>query len=332
MFTISPSEDEVGSRGTLSSRADAESGDDGLRQRKKVDFDLGFNVNPQGMQEQNNGQQATKMVTSSTDPPSNAQIKDIPSTPSTPHHPAAVPSTRSWAALHIDKLTLLLMREKNEKMQMQAAFQRKSEKIEQLQGRQGQVSTYLKEKMEKVKRQDGEVQHLLCRLDEERREKDKVHFELEEKKQRITHLEDRNYQRDMELKQVKEDHQENLAQLKEELEKSHKEKATKEEKLSRATKRIEHLQKEVERAQKEVDTTRSEQMRIEKVLEWMEEDLEEERHEEDTLLKCKLQKYRKLTKAYRCMLLFVVLVLLCLVLSRVVPFTYLCTSISSIVE
>ena len=130
---------------------------------------------------------------------------------------------------------------------------------------------------------------------------------------------------------MKEDQQENLAQLRDKLEKSQREleseKTSKEEKLSRATKRIEHLQNDVEKAQKELNTTRMEQEKIENVLKWMEEDLNEERKEEDTLLKCKIQKYRKLTRAYRCMLLIVILVLFCLVLSRI-PFSYLCTSIS----
>ena len=328
-FNVSPSREDVGNRGTPS--VCLETGD-GLRWRKKVDFDLEEELpSPQeGMQEQSNGQQATKMVTSSTDSPSNAKSKAIPSAPTTAHDPMTVLSTHGWVPSHIDKLMLLLMREKDEKLEMQAAFQRKSEKLAQLEGRQGQVSTYLKEKKEKVIRQDDEVKQLLSRLDEEIKEKDKVQQELEEKKQKITHLEDSNYQRDMELRQVKEDHQENLAQLKE-LEKClETEKVTKEKKLSRATKRIQHLQQAVEKAQKEVDTTRNEQSRIENVLKWMQEDLEEEKHEEDTLLKCKLQEYRKLIKVYRYMLLFVILVLFCLVLSRIVPFSYLCTSISNI--
>ena len=337
MFTISRSEEDIVDRGTPSGSADdAETAGDGLRKRKKVDFDMNLkeeppSVNPQGIPEESNGQESAKMVASGIDSvPSKPEA--IPSTPATPPSPTSrLPSSWSWATGHIDHLMLFLMREKDEKLQMQVAAQKK---IAQLEGRQGQVSTYLKEKKEKVERQDGEVHELIRRMDEERREKDQVQRELEEKKRKIAHLEDSNYQRDMELKQVKEDQQENLDQLREELKKSQKElegeKATKEEKLFRATKRIKHLQKDVEEARKELDTTRSEQKRIENVLKWMEDDLEEEQqNEEDTLvLRCKLQKYRKLTRGYRYTLIFVILVLFCLVLSRV-PFSYLCTSIST---
>ena len=332
IFTISRSEEDIVDRGTPSGSADdAETAGDGLRKRK---VDLGMNlkeeppsVNPQGIPEESNGQESAKMVASGIDSvPSKPEA--IPSSPATPRSPTSrLPSSWSWATGHIDHLMLFLMREKDEKLQMQAAAQKK---IAQLEGRQGQVSTYLKEKKEKVERQDGEVHELIRRMDEERREKDQVQRELEEKKRKIAHLEDSNYQRDMELKQVKEDQQENLDQLREELKKSQKElegEKAKEEKLSRATKRINHLQKDVEEARKELDTTRSEQKRIENVLKWMEDDLEEEQqNEDDTLvLRCKLQKYRKLTRAYRYTLIFVILVLFCLMYLL----AYLCTSIST---
>ena len=240
MFTISPSEEETTNRGTPSLSADAETAGSSLRQRKRGNFDVNLkeertslNMSPQGIPEESDGEQS-KMVASSTDSIP-AKHETIPSTPATPHStPGHLPSTRSWAASHIDNLTLLLMREKNEKIQMQLVFQKRS-KIAQLEGRQGKVSTYLKEKQEKVERQDGEVQRLLCWLDGERREKDVVQQELEKNKRKIAHLEDSNYQRDVELKKVKEDQRENLAQLREKLEKSQRElesdKASKEEKL-----------------------------------------------------------------------------------------------------
>ena len=322
IFTISRSEEDIVDRGTPSGSADdAETAGDGLRKRK---VDLGMNlkeeppsVNPQGIPEESNGQESAKMVASGIDSvPSKPEA--IPSSPATPRSPTSrLPSSWSWATGHIDHLMLFLMREKDEKLQMQAAAQKK---IAQLEGRQGQVSTYLKEKKEKVERQDGEVHELIRRMDEERREKDQVQRELEEKKRKIAHLEDSNYQRDMELKQVKEDQQENLDQLREELKKSQKE-------LEGEKAKEEKLQKDVEEARKELDTTRSEQKRIENVLKWMEDDLEEEQqNEDDTLvLRCKLQKYRKLTRAYRYTLIFVILVLFCLMYLL----AYLCTSIST---
>ena len=199
MFTISPSEEETINRGAPSLSDDSETAGSSLRQRKRCNFDVNLkeertslNMSPQGIPEESEGEQS-KMVASSTDSIP-AKHETIPSTPATLHStPGHLPSTRSWAGSHIDNLTLLLMREKNEKIQMQLVFQKRSEKIAQLEGRQGKVSTYLKEKQEKVERQDGEVQQLLCTLDKERREKDVVQQELENNKRKIAHLEDSNY-------------------------------------------------------------------------------------------------------------------------------------------
>ena len=97
-------------------------------------------------------------------------------------------------------------------------------------------------------------------------------------------------------------------------------------KLARTSKRIKHLETDLKKANTNVDETLKERECLENIVQWTKDDVEEEDEEEDEIasLHSKLQnkedeiaKLRKQKRIYRVAFVIVVIILACLVLSRV---------------
>ena len=226
----------------------------------------------------------------------------------------------------MDNLALRMTHQREDKKFADSRLDKKKEKIQDLKERKSEVEEYLSDKEKKIKGLEREATELQSKLETERMKREEAQDALVKKANKIESLQGFIMQKDMELRRMMEDRQEEhdkLAELEKELKKAkaalEAEKAAKadtEQQFREYSVSFDDIQRGVERL-KTMQTTREEKETImNTVLKWTYEDLEEEQEEEDEIaeLKCKLERQKILTKTYRCFVLFLTFLLLCLLL------------------
>ena len=278
-----------------------------------------------GSQEQSNGGQSTHMVASGY-PPTQPNTPNTFSAAESPNAIEEFIKLTQQSVAHMDKL-------REERVKTAA---NSDNKVRELLDRNNAAAWLMVEKERQVGTLKGEVQDMQTKLKTEQEECKKVKEGLAERDSKISQFESKIKQQGKELKEVKDD-QHKLTDIREELnaklEEEKKMKKEMEQMLACTTKQIEHLETSLEKAQSNVDTAGKERECLESVMKWTMDDVEEEEEEDDeiTWLNSKLQEkdsklqekeneiaqLRKRKRIYQVALLFVVLILACLVLSRV---------------
>ena len=288
-------------------------------EEKQIGFDQS------GWQEQSDGRKSTPIFASSF-----PSVKQKSPQTKPPHHalaesPKALEMTceaLKSSLTHIDKL-----REERETMATN-----NEKKVRELLDRNNKAARLMAEKDRQIQALGGEANDMQKRLRAEQKESRKVKGGLAERDKKISELEDDIQQRDKELEQVKDNQQKltevrkQLLQAREKLADETRMKNEMEQKLARTSKRIKHLETDLKKANTNVDETLKERECLENIVQWTKDDVEEEDEEEDEIasLHSKLQnkedeiaKLRKQKRIYRIAFVIVVIILACLVLSRV---------------
>ena len=292
-------------------------------EEKQIGFDQS------GWQEQSDGRKSTPIFATSYPSVKQKSPQTKPQKHALAESPKALEMTceaLKSSLTHIDKL-----REERETMATN-----NEKKVRELLDRNNKAARLMAEKDRQIQALGGEANDMQKRLRAEQKESRKVKGGLAERDKKISELEDDIQQRDKELEQVKDNQQKltevrkQLLQAREKLADETRMKNEMEQKLARTSKRIKHLETDLKKANTNVDETLKERECLENIVQWTKDDVEEEDEEEDEIasLHSKLQnkedeiaKLRKQKRIYRIAFVFVVIILACLVLSRV-PITF----------
>ena len=288
-------------------------------EEKQIGFDQS------GWQEQSDGRKSTPIFATSYPSVKQRSPQTKPPKHALAESPKALEMTceaLKSSLTHIDKL-----REERETMATN-----NEKKVRELLDRNNKAGWLVVEKDRQIQALGGEAKDMQKRLTAEQKESRKVKGGLAERDKKISELEDDIQQRDKELEQVK-DNQQKLTEVREQLLQARGKLADEtrmknemEQKLARTSKRIKHLETDLKKANTNVDETLKERECLENIVQWTKDDVEEEDEEEDEIasLHSKLQnkedeiaKLRKQKRIYRIAFVIVVIILACLVLSRV---------------
>ena len=288
-------------------------------EEKQIGFDQS------GWQEQSDGRKSTPIFASSFPSVKQKSPQTKPPKHALAESPKALEMTceaLKSSLTHIDKL-----REERETMATN-----NEKKVRELLDRNNKAARLMAEKDRQIQALGGEANDMQKRLRAEQKESRKVKGGLAERDKKISELEDDIQQRDKELEQVKDNQQKltevrkQLLQAREKLADETRMKNEMEQKLARTSKRIKHLETDLKKANTNVDETLKERECLENIVQWTKDDVEEEDEEEDEIASLhskllekedEIAKLRKQKRIYRIAFVIVVIILACLVLSRV---------------
>jgi hypothetical protein len=276
---------------------------------------MGFNQS--GWQEQSDGQKSTPIFAISL--PSmeqkSPQTKPLPPKHAPAESPKALEMTceaLKSSLTHIDKL-----REERETMTANS-----EKKVRELLDRNITAVWMVVEKDRQIQALKGETKDMQERLTAEQKKSRTVKGGLVERDKKISELEDDIQQRDKELEQVKDNQQkltevrEQLLQARGKLSEETRMKNGMEHTLSRTSKRIKHLEASLKKANTNVDETVKERECLENIVQWTKDEIAS-LHSKLLEKEDEIAQLRKQKRIYRVAFVIVVIILACLVLSRV---------------
>ena len=230
------------------------------------------------------------------------------------------------AALEVANKSLdIVEQQSKERQSMKASNDKKDEKIMLLLERNNKAMCQLVNKDAQIKALQKDSHYTRDRLDLEHSECERLKNDLEERRVKISKLEQDIRQHGKERGQVRdkkeklEEVETNFKQARRELAKEKKMRNEMGEKLTDTEKRIQDLERCVQRVDTEVKETEGEREYYSDIVQWTKVDVEDEDEDEDVIA-FKINKLKTKVRVYKTAFIAVLVILMLLVLSRI-PFT-----------